>query len=105
LATTLAFAINLSFVDRTFSLMILGSFLFLISDLILAAQLFNRLHFKYISDVVWLLYGPGQMLIVFAVILYTMIDSIFIAPRTRTPHLRRLPMASWCMQSSAPEAS
>jgi hypothetical protein len=41
-----------------------GAALFLFSDLLLAAQLFNNLHFNLIGDAVWLLYGPAQMLIV-----------------------------------------
>lgn len=45
-----------------------GAALFLISDLILAAELFNGLHFPLISDVVWLTYGPAQMLIVYSMI-------------------------------------
>ena len=36
------------------------------SDLILAAQLFNDLSFSLIGDVIWLTYGPGQMLIVYS---------------------------------------
>lgn len=44
-----------------------GGALFLTSDLILAAQLFNEFHFPLIGDVIWLTYGPGQMLIVYAV--------------------------------------
>jgi len=43
------------------------TFSLLISDLILAAQLFNDLQFHSIGDIVWLTYGPAQMLIVFAV--------------------------------------
>ena len=43
-----------------------GAALFLASDLILAAQLFNDLRFPLISDVVWLTYGPAQMLIVYS---------------------------------------
>ena len=49
--------------------MTVGAALFLISDLILAAQLFNDLHFRGVGDVVWLTYGPGQMLIVYSVTL------------------------------------
>ncbi len=45
-----------------------GAALFLISDLILAAQLFNGLHFPLIGDVVWLTYGPAQMLIVYSML-------------------------------------
>lgn len=44
-----------------------GAALFLFSDLLLAAQLFRSLHFRQIGDVVWLLYGPGQMLIVLSI--------------------------------------
>lgn len=46
-----------------FAIMTVGAILFLLSDLILAAQLFNGLRFNGIDDVVWLTYGPGQMLI------------------------------------------
>jgi len=78
LSTTAAVAMNLTFLDITFFPVMIGAILFLISDLVLAAQLFNGLHFKYVGDVVWFLYGPGQMLIVFGVILYTMIDSLHL---------------------------
>jgi len=43
----------------------LGSALFLLSDLILAAQLFSGVHFYLIDDIVWLTYGPAQALIVY----------------------------------------
>jgi hypothetical protein len=43
-----------------------GTALFVLSDLILAARLFNKLHFYLIDDVVWLTYGPAQMLIVYS---------------------------------------
>ena len=42
-----------------------GAALFLFSDLVLATQLFNDAHWPFIGDVVWLTYGPGQMLIVY----------------------------------------
>ncbi len=46
---------------------VIGAALFLLSDLILAAELFNGLTFKRIAvgDVVWLTYGPAQLLIVY----------------------------------------
>lgn len=44
-----------------------GTALFLLSDLILATRLFNQAKFQLIDDVIWLLYGPGQMLIVFSI--------------------------------------
>lgn len=43
-----------------------GAILFLLSDTVLAAHLFNNAHFFLVDDVIWLTYGPGQMLIVYA---------------------------------------
>jgi len=48
----------------SFTRVAIGALLFLFSDLILAAQLFRRVHFPSIGDLIWLTYGPGQMLIV-----------------------------------------
>lgn len=45
----------------------LGTGLFFVSDLILAGQLFSGLSFRLIGDVIWLTYGPAQMLIVYSV--------------------------------------
>ena len=67
LAATAGFATGLALQSSTFVLLAVGGALFLASDLLLAAQIFNNLHFRVIGDVVWLMYGPGQMLIVFAV--------------------------------------
>jgi hypothetical protein len=67
LASTTGFATGLALQSAVFWPLALGAGLFLTSDLILAAQLFNGLHFPLISDVIWLLYGPGQMLIVYSV--------------------------------------
>lgn len=64
LASTVAFANTLFVHDPVFLLIMIGSILFLISDLILAAELFRKIKFPYTGDVVWLLYGPGQMLII-----------------------------------------
>lgn len=41
-----------------------GAILFLVSDLILASQLFAGRTFPLIGDLIWLTYGPGQALIV-----------------------------------------
>lgn len=65
LAATAGFATSLALQDSLFITMAIGAVLFLLSDLILAAQLFNGLTFHLIGDVIWLTYGPGQMLIVF----------------------------------------
>lgn len=67
LATTAGFATNLALHDSIFLPLAIGTALFLLSDLILAARLFNNLHFYLIDDVVWLLYGPAQMLIVYSI--------------------------------------
>jgi hypothetical protein len=67
LASTAGFAGGVALINSAFILMAIGAVLFLISDLILATQLFNGVHFKGIGDVVWLTYGPAQMLIVYAI--------------------------------------
>jgi hypothetical protein len=46
-------------------LLALGAALFLLSDLIIAGRLFQKWSFPLIDDVIWLTYGPAQMLIVF----------------------------------------
>jgi hypothetical protein len=65
LASTAGFATGLIFHTSGYIVMAIGAGLFLLSDFILALQLFNGLKFKGIGDVVWLTYGPGQMLIVY----------------------------------------
>jgi hypothetical protein len=45
----------------------LGAALFLVSDLVLANQLFNGRTFPLVGDVIWLTYGPGQALLVASV--------------------------------------
>lgn len=65
LASTFGLATGLALGDPAFWPVALGALLFLLSDLILAAGLFNGLRFRGMDDVVWLTYGPGQMLIVF----------------------------------------
>lgn len=65
LAGTAGLATGLALQQAAFASVALGAALFLLSDLILAGQLFSGLRFRLISDVVWLTYGPGQMLIVY----------------------------------------
>jgi uncharacterized membrane protein YhhN len=65
LASTAGFATGLALHTGGYVVMAIGAALFLLSDFILALQLFNGLKFKGIGDIVWLTYGPGQMLIVF----------------------------------------
>jgi hypothetical protein len=64
LASTAGVTTGLGWQAAAFVPAAVGAALFLISDLILAAQLFNGLDFPFIGDVIWLTYGPGQMLLV-----------------------------------------
>jgi hypothetical protein len=70
LASTMGFALGLGLQADTFLWIALGAGLFLLSDLILSLELFRDIHFQSIGDVVWLTYGPGQMLIVLGLIVH-----------------------------------
>lgn len=65
LASTAGFATSLALQSSYFIPMALGAALFLLSDLILAGELFSGLQFPLIGDLIWLTYGPGQALIVY----------------------------------------
>lgn len=65
LATTAGLAGGLGLQDARFIPVAIGGLLFLTSDLILAAQLFNQAYFRWIGDWIWLTYGPAQMFIVY----------------------------------------
>lgn len=65
LAGTAGVSTGIAIHQPVFAWTALGAILFLVSDLVLATELFSKLHFRFIGDVVWLAYGPGQMLIVF----------------------------------------
>jgi hypothetical protein len=67
LASTAGFATGLALQDAAFVPLAIGAVLFLISDLLLAAHLFAGRSFHLIDDVIWLTYGPGQMLIVYSI--------------------------------------
>lgn len=67
LASTAGFATGLAVQASAFIPLAVGAGLFFLSDLILAGQLFSGLTFPLIGDVIWLTYGPGQMLIVYSV--------------------------------------
>lgn len=67
LASTAGFGTGLALQSALFWGLALGAALFLLSDLILGAELFSGLKFKSIGDLIWLTYGPGQMLIVYSV--------------------------------------
>lgn len=47
--------------------MALGTALFLLSDMILAIDIFRKPGWRWLGDLVWLTYSPGQMLIVYAI--------------------------------------
>jgi YhhN-like protein len=66
LASVPGIATTLAFQAPAFASVALGGALFFVSDLILASQLFRKLHFTGINDIIWLTYGPGQMLIVYS---------------------------------------
>lgn len=65
LSATAGLAGGLALQDARFIPVAIGGLLFLTSDLILAAQLFNQAYFRWIGDWIWLTYGPAQMLIVY----------------------------------------
>lgn len=67
LASTAGLALGLAVQTAVFIPLAVGASLFLLSDLILAGQLFNQLSFSLIDDIIWLTYGPGQMLIVYSI--------------------------------------
>jgi hypothetical protein len=67
LAATCGFATGLAIQAPVFIPLALGAALFLSSDLLLAMQLFNKVHFPHIGDLIWLTYGPAQALIVYSV--------------------------------------
>jgi len=66
LAGTAGLTTGVALRDRRFAPLAAGGALFLISDLILAWELFHG-SFHLSRDLVWLTYGPAQMLIVYSV--------------------------------------
>ena len=66
LATTAGVATGLALQDAAFWPLALGAALFLFSDTLIGGNWFNNLEFPLIHDLIWLTYGPGQMLIVFS---------------------------------------
>lgn len=67
LASTTGIATGMALQDPRFLGLAAGAALFLLSDLILAWGLFRSVKFPFMHDLVWLTYGPGQMLIVYSV--------------------------------------
>lgn len=66
LAGTAGCALALSLQDRRFAVMALGGALFLFSDLVLAYEIFKDDNLAHGGDIVWLTYGPGQMMLVYS---------------------------------------
>lgn len=67
LASTAGFTTGLALQALAFAPLAIGAALFLLSDLILATELFNGHTFPLIGDIIWLTYGPAQALIVYSV--------------------------------------
>jgi hypothetical protein len=65
LASTAGLATGLALQSSHFIPLAIGAALFLLSDLILAGELFSGLQFPLIGDLIWLTYGPAQTLIVY----------------------------------------
>ncbi len=68
LAGTAGITAGLALQEARFFLLALGGALFLLSDLILAFGMFHG-RGAYGTEAVWLTYGPGQMLIVFSILI------------------------------------
>ena len=67
LATTAGVATGLALQAPSFWPLALGAALFLFSDTLIGGNWFNNLDFPLVHDLIWLTYGPGQMLIVYSV--------------------------------------
>ncbi len=67
LASTTGVATGVALEQLPMATFAVGAALFLLSDLVLATQLFNNAHWRGIGDVVWFTYGPAQALIVYSI--------------------------------------
>jgi uncharacterized membrane protein YhhN len=67
LASTAGLTTGMAIQDPRFLPLALGGALFLLSDLILAGELFGKFDFPLIRDIIWLTYGPAQALIVYSI--------------------------------------
>lgn len=66
LSTTVGVSVGVAQSNRRFAPVAMGAFLFLVSDVLLAIWIFHDRYYEPF-DLVWLSYGPGQMLIVYGV--------------------------------------
>ena len=69
LATTAGIAWGAWMDKSQWAFIAIGATLFLLSDMVLATELFKGARWHWIGDVVWLTYSPGQMLIVYGILL------------------------------------
>jgi uncharacterized membrane protein YhhN len=67
LASTAGLATGIALQNSAFVATALGGALFLFSDLLIAGRLFKELRLRHLDDLIWLTYGPAQMLIVYSV--------------------------------------
>lgn len=66
LSTTAGVASGLALQEPAFWPLAIGAALFLFSDTLIGGNWFNDLDFPMIHDLIWLTYGPAQMLIVYS---------------------------------------
>jgi hypothetical protein len=67
LASTAGLASGLALASASLLPVAFGAALFLVSDLLIAARLFRGLRRSWLDHLIWLTYGPAQMLIVYGV--------------------------------------
>ncbi len=64
LASTVGVSMGIAWSAPAMWLFTMGAMLFLFSDLLIAVDLFNHKQFYLMGDVIWLTYGPAQLLII-----------------------------------------
>ncbi len=67
LSSTAGAATGLALQAAIFVPLAVGAALFLFSDLLIAADIFSQRRLKGQNNLIWLTYGPGQMLIVYSI--------------------------------------
>jgi hypothetical protein len=68
LASTVGVGLGTAVQNNAFIPFFIGAALFLFSDLLIAVDLFNKKRFRQMGDVIWLTYGPAQLLIVLTIL-------------------------------------
>lgn len=71
LSSTVGVGLGTAVQNSAFIPFFIGAALFLLSDLLIAVDLFNKKRFRLMGDVIWLTYGPAQWLIVLTIWLTT----------------------------------